>query len=150
LKKALRSRKSCALPRIAGIIRSMTFNELMELARASAAATRSCACAIDSYREWTRIPASFPEQQMRVAGSLVGDPYVEATYTEFHPAGTNYWSPDAPIAWRHFPYNRCEVLQCTECRRCCLKYIEAGGYYVEPRVRALDPTLLVDAPEELT
>ena len=78
------------------------------------------------------------------------DPYVEATYTEYHPAGTSYWSPDAPIAWRHFPYNRCSILQCTECGRSCLSYVEAGGYYVEARIRALDPTLLVDPPGELT
>jgi hypothetical protein len=128
----------------------MTFNELMELARASAAVTRACACAIDTCGEWTRIPPSFPEQQMRLAGTLVDDPYLEATYAEFHPAGTNYWSPDAPIAWRHFPCNRSSVLQCTECGRCCLKYVEAGGYYVEPRMRALDPRLLVDPPGELT
>jgi hypothetical protein len=32
------------------------------------------------------------------------------------------------------------------CGRVCLSYVEAGGYYVEPRIRALDPGLLVDAP----
>jgi hypothetical protein len=32
------------------------------------------------------------------------------------------------------------------CGRACLKYVEAGGYYVEPRVRALDPELIVDPP----
>jgi hypothetical protein len=120
--------------------------ELMELARTSAAVARECACAIDSYREWTRIPVSFPEQQMRIMGTLAGDPYIEATYAEYHPDGTNYWSGEAPIALRHFPYNRCTVLQCTECRRCCLRYVEAGGYYVEPRIRALDPRLIVDEP----
>jgi hypothetical protein len=129
--------------------KKLQFDELMALAKASAAVTRDCACGIESYREWTRIPVSFPEQQMRVAGTLVDDPYVEATYTEFHPAGTSYWSADAPIAWRHYPFNRCSVLECTVCGRCCLKYVEAGGYYVEPRIRALDPRLLVDPPGDL-
>jgi hypothetical protein len=124
----------------------LSFDELLRLAQASHAVTRACACDLASYREWTRIPASFPEQQMRVVGTLVDDPYVEATYAEYHPAGTGYWSANAPIAWRHFPYNRCEVLQCALCGRCALKYVEAGGYYVEPRVRLLDPQLLVDAP----
>jgi hypothetical protein len=124
----------------------MQLERLMELARESAAVTRECACAIDSYREWSSIPVSFPEEKMRVAGTLAGDPYADPTFAEYHPAGTHYWSPDAPIAMRHFPFNRCTVLQCSECRRCCLKYVEAGGYYVEPRIRALNPQLIVDEP----
>jgi hypothetical protein len=83
---------------------------------------------------------------MRIAGTLAGDPYDDPTFAEYHPAGTHYWSADAPIAMRHFPYNRCSVLQCRECGRCCLKYVEAGGYYVEPRIRALNPELIVDVP----
>jgi hypothetical protein len=122
------------------------FDELLRLARDSRAVTRACSCGIERYREWTRIPADFPEQQMTTVGTLADDPYVEATYAEHHPAGTHYWSAEAPIALRHFPYNRCSVLQCTVCGRACLKYVEAGGYYVEPRVRALDPELIVDPP----
>jgi hypothetical protein len=38
------------------------------------------------------------------------------------------------------------VAQCTVCGRCALRYVEAGGYYVEPRIRALDPRLIVDVP----
>jgi hypothetical protein len=149
---------SCAVAqtrRNAGIMAAMPdekklqFDELMALATASAAVTRACACATESYREWTRIPASFPAQQMRAAGTLVDDPYVEATYSEYHPAGTSYWSAEAPIAWRHYPFNRCSVLACAVCERCCLTYVEAGGYYVEPRIRALDPRLLVDPPVDL-
>jgi hypothetical protein len=124
----------------------MQFERLMELAAESAAVTRECACAIDSHREWSRIPVSFPGEKMRVVGTLAGDPYADPTFAEFHPAGTNYWSTDAPIAMRHFPFNRCTVLQCSECGRCCLKYVEAGGYYEEPRIRALDPKLILDEP----
>lgn len=116
----------------------------MDLALASAAVTRDCACAIASYAGWTRIPVSFPEARMRVRGTLVDDPYQEASFAEHHPAGTHYWSEDAPIALRHFPTNRCIVWQCADCARCCLKYVEAGGYYVEARIRALRPELIVD------
>lgn len=125
-----------------------TFDGLMALARASSSVTRACHCAIDSFREWSRIPADFPQAQMRTVGTLAGDPYVEATYAEYHPQGSGYWSAKAPIAPRFFPYNRCTVQQCTACGRVCLSYVEAGGYYVEPRIRALDPALLVDAPLE--
>lgn len=120
--------------------------QLMALAQASQAVTQACDCAIETYREWTRVPVEFPESRMRVVGTLRGDPYDEPTFAEYHPAGTRYWSADAPIAPRHYPYNRCAVLQCGVCGRCCLKYVEAGGYYVEPRIRALDPALIADAP----
>jgi hypothetical protein len=122
------------------------FGKLQELARVSGAVTRPCTCAVDTFREWTRIPAGFPQEQMDTVGTLVGDPYAEPTYAEYHREGSSYWSPDAPIAPRYFPYNRCTVLQCSVCARSCLTYVEAGGYYVEPRIRALTPELLVDAP----
>jgi hypothetical protein len=124
----------------------MTVDELKSLADASAAVTRPCACAIGTYREWTRVPVDFPESQMRTVGTLVDDPYSEATFAEYHPDDTTYWSADAPIAPRHYPYNRAQVMQCTVCGRCALRYVEAGGYYVEPRIRALDPRLIVDVP----
>jgi len=124
----------------------LTLQALKDLATASSAVTRDCSCAIDTCREWTRIPAEFPEQQMQTIGTLADDPYVEATFAEYHPHGTNAWSLDAPIAIRYYPYNRSAVLQCTVCSRCCLQYVEAGGYYVEKRIRALDPALIVDVP----
>lgn len=120
------------------------FDDLMALARASGDIVRDCACGIAHYRGWSRIPADFPQAQMRTLGSFLDDPYVEPTYAEYHPAGTSYWSPEAPIAPRFFPYNRCALLQCEVCGRLCLSYVEAGGYYVEPRIRALRPELLVD------
>ena len=124
----------------------MTVDELKSLADASAAVTQPCACAIDTYREWTRVPVDFPESQMRIVGTLVADPYGEPTFAEYHPDGTTNWSPQAPIAPRHYPYNRAQVAQCTVCGRCALRYVEAGGYYVEPRIRALDPRLIADVP----
>jgi hypothetical protein len=124
----------------------MTVDELKSLADASAAVTQPCACAIDTYREWTRVPIDFPEETMRTVGTLVDDPYGEPTFAEYHPHGTTNWSPDAPIAPRHYPYNRAQVIQCAVCGRCALRYVEAGGYYVEPRIRALDPRLIVDVP----
>jgi hypothetical protein len=125
--------------------RALDFDGLMRLAQASTTVTRACACAAEPLPGWTRVPLDFPERQMRVAGTLAGDPYVEATYSEYDPAGVGYWSPRAPIAPHHFPYNRCRILQCVECGRAYLNYVEAGGYYVEPRIRALDPALIVDA-----
>jgi hypothetical protein len=123
----------------------ISYEGLLALARHTAAMTRECPCGLAACAGWERIEVSFPEKQMRVLGTLLKDPYDEPSFTEHHPAGTNYWSGDAPIAVRHFPYNRCSVWQCTVCERCCLMYTEAGGYYVERRIRRLDPQLMVDA-----
>jgi hypothetical protein len=124
----------------------LTLHQLTALADASAAVTQPCACAINTYRAWTRVPVEFPHVQMRTVGTLIADPYGEPTFAEYHPHGTTSWSPDAPIAPRHYPYNRASVLRCGVCGRCTLHYVEAGGYYVEPRIRALDPALIVDVP----
>jgi hypothetical protein len=66
----------------------------------------------------------------------------EPTLAEHHPAGTRYWSADAPIAPAFHPANRCEVWSCRHCQRAFLRYTEYGGYYEERRIRALDPALL--------
>jgi len=125
---------------------TLSIDELRALATVSDAVTQECGCAIASLHGWTRTPIDFPQEQMRNAGTLVVDPYAEPTYAEYHPHGSNYWSPEAPIAPQYFPYNRCTAQQCTVCGRCCLAYVEGGGYYVEPRVRALEPRRIVDVP----
>jgi len=122
----------------------LDLNDMNALAAASARITLACDCGIDACREWTRVPATFPQAQMRTLGTLAGDPYAEPSYAEYHPHGSHYWSPEAPVALRHFPYNRCAVQQCSLCQRCCLTYVEAGGYYVEPRMRALAGQVVVD------
>lgn len=124
----------------------LNLDKLKALAAASDAVTRSCDCAIDTFQGWTRMPVEFPEQQMQTVGTLVEDPYQDATYTEYHAGGSDYWSADAPIAIDYYPYNRCSVLQCKVCERCCLHYVEAGGYYVEKRIRKLAAASLVDVP----
>jgi hypothetical protein len=72
------------------------------------------------------------------------DPAVEEpTLVEQHPSGTGYWSAQAPIALAGFPFNRCEVWRCPQCRRGFLQYTEFGGYYVDHRLRELDPELVI-------
>jgi hypothetical protein len=122
----------------------ISHEKLLELARHSAAVTRQCKCGLASCVGWEKIEISFPEEQMRVLGTLLIDPFAELTYAEYHPAGTNYWSADAPVAIQHFPYNRCSIWQCMACKRCCLMYTEAGGYYVERRIRLLNPETIVN------
>lgn len=68
----------------------------------------------------------------------------EPTFAEYRPANVQYWSPDAPIAPRYFPYNRCGVWECSECGRLYLRYTEGGGYFVDRRIRALKAGLVED------
>jgi hypothetical protein len=94
---------------------------------------------------WQALPLSLELERFEDIGTLLDDPYEEPTFAEFHPAGTHYNDADAPIAPRYYPFNRCTVARCTLCSRIYLRYNEAGGYFTELRIRALQPDLLVDA-----
>lgn len=124
----------------------LQFDALQALARRTDAVTADCACGAPELDEWTSVPVSFPEQQLRVIGTLVRDAYTEATYEEYHPQGTTLWSAEAPIAPLYFPYNRCTVSECEVCERAYLRYVEGGGYFVDSRIRRLRASVLMDAP----
>ncbi|MBO9537023.1 hypothetical protein [Herbaspirillum sp.] len=121
---------------------------LRALAQASGAVAQPCNCcsgAADA-AGWISLPLTLPEQQLADVGTLVADPYDEPTFAEYHPDGTRYDGSAAPVAPRYYPYNRCNVARCTLCGRHYLRYTEAGGYFVDRRIRALDrPELVVDA-----
>ena len=126
-------------------MQKIDFAGLTRLAQASAALVAPCACTRVPLGAWTALPLSLERRSLQETGTLIDDPYDEPTFAEFHPAGTRYDSPDAPIAPRFYPYNRCTVVRCTLCGRHYLLYNEAGGYFTEWRIRALQPGLLVDA-----
>lgn len=124
---------------------TLDFAQLMNLAHASSAVTAPCSCTAVSLAAWQALPLTLELDRFEVVGTLRADPYDEPTFVEYHPAGTRYESADAPIAPRYYPFNRCTVARCTICTRCYLRYEEAGGYFTELRIRALQPGLLVDA-----
>ena len=104
----------------------------------------SCVCETLRCPGWESLSGGFDESALhRVGGLPLAADAGDATLDEFHPAGTGYWSADAPIALGWFPYNRCAVWQCRACGRAFLRYTEFGGYYVDPRIRELDPSLIV-------
>ncbi|MDB5775157.1 MAG: hypothetical protein JWP38_1290 [Herbaspirillum sp.] len=123
----------------------LDFATLAALARESADIGVSCICSSANLIQWESVPLSLVEADLQEIGSLFEDPYIEPTFAEYHPSGTRYDSPDAPIAPRYFPYNRCTVAKCLICGRLFLRYTEAGGYFVDRRIRLLSPGLLVDA-----
>jgi len=124
----------------------LDFSALAALAETAAGTEAACACGGVSLESWSSVPLSLPEENLLEVGTLLEDPYVEPSFVEYHPAGTRYDSPDAPIAPRYFPYNRCTVATCRNCGCSYLRYTEAGGYFVDRRIRRLSPRLLVDAP----
>ncbi|MEM8511543.1 hypothetical protein RCH14_000834 [Massilia sp. MP_M2] len=126
-------------------MQKIDFTNLMCLAQASAAVTTPCSCTEVSLSAWMAQPLTLELDHFEDIGTLLDDPYDEPTFTEYHPAGTRYESVDAPIAPSFYPYNRCTVARCTTCGRYYLRYNEAGGYFTEWRIRALQPALLVAA-----
>ncbi|WP_145651895.1 hypothetical protein [Pseudoduganella lurida] len=124
----------------------MTRDELAKLAAQSEAVTASCDCVATPAEGWISYPATLDPQQLAAIGTLVVDAYADTTFAEYHPAGTRYDSADAPVALGWYPYNRAEVARCRKCGRVYLQYVEAGGYFVDRRIRALRAATLVDAP----
>lgn len=127
-------------------MQSINFETLVRLAEASATVTMPCSCNKESLAAWRALPLTLELERFEEVGFLFDDPYDEPTFAEYHPAGTRYESEAAPIAMRFYPYNRCAVVRCLDCDRHYLRYNEAGGYFTEIRIRALQPELIVDAP----
>ena len=108
-------------------------------------APRSCQCALGACAGWESVTEErWPAAQLEAVASLRDPELYEPTFEEYHPAGTRYDSPDAPIALKFFPFNRADVWHCTACDKHLLRYTEFGGYYVDHRVRTLEPSLLAD------
>ena len=123
----------------------LTSNALKALAQQ---AKTPCQCALKICKGWESVGDDrWPAAQMVKAGMLrpeLPEGQFELSFEEFHPEGTRYDSPDAPIAVDYFPYNRCDVFKCTTCQCAVLKYTEYGGYYVDHRVRLVDAAKVVD------
>lgn len=100
-------------------------------------------CATLDCAGWESLPAVFDQSTLKIIGTLKIEDAPE-NWDEYHPNGTQIWSPDAPIALGYHPYNRCDLYGCTQCSRIYLRYTEFGGYYIDQRIRALNPKLLID------
>ena len=110
---------------------------------------RACNCALGTCAGWESLAEyRWDKSHMSAIGTL-RDPAIDEPSLEEHlTQGTRYDSANAPIATDFFPYNRCEVWHCQHCDRHLLRYTEFGGYNVDPRVRQLEPSLIVEPPEQ--
>ncbi|ALS64366.1 hypothetical protein [Pandoraea apista] len=120
---------------------------LAELAQSHAPIDTPCQCTKTPLDGWASLPNSLPDDLLEAVGTLMAlHDSQEPTYNEYHPGGTSYWAVNAPIAPRYFPYNRANVCRCRQCARLYLRYQEGGGYFVDQRIRLLNPALIVNAP----
>jgi hypothetical protein len=115
------------------------------LAAAVSAASTGCVhCRELRAPGWESVTGPLGAPQLEPVGTLRDPAIEEPTLDERHAPGTHYWHARAPIVPTMFPYNRCTVWRCPQCHRGFLQYTEAGGYYVDHRLRELDPTLIED------
>jgi hypothetical protein len=122
---------------------------LITLAKqAEETATTPCTCTKTPLEGWQSQPLSLDDAQLTEIATLMREDDPEPTFSEYRPDNVQYWSPDAPIAPRYFPYNRCGVWACSQCGRLYLRYTEGGGYFVDKRIRALRSQRIVDAKYE--
>ncbi|MBC8733045.1 hypothetical protein [Paraburkholderia sp. UCT2] len=125
---------------------------LLDLARAAQRrpvqqrAAAPCECTGTPLDGWQSQPLSLDETLFEKTGTLVPEDDPEPTFSEYLQDKTRYWSADAPVAPRYFPYNRCGVWQCSTCGRLYMRYVEGGGYFVDRRIRAVNADLIEDVP----
>ncbi|MFW6850505.1 hypothetical protein ACODYM_04345 [Burkholderia gladioli] len=124
------------------ILDAKALRALAELAEARQAA--ACDCSRTPLEGWQSQPLSLDESRLEQVGTLRADDGAEPSYDEYLPDGLQYWSPEAPIAPRYFPYNQCDVWACRDCGRLMLRYVEGGGYFVDRRIRAVRAGLIVE------
>ena len=116
--------------------------QLLEIATSSKASPACPTCSSLSCAGWTSVPGYFNLGDLKLLGTLKMEG-AEDCWDEYHPDGTNLWSEDAPISIEHHPYNRSDVRECISCKRKFLHYTEYGGYYLDERIRELNPTFIV-------
>ena len=109
---------------------------------APSATPPNCACRALVCPGWESVSAPPGEPLLQHRGTLRDPDDPDPTVAEWHEHGSRYESPQAPIAPAWFPFNRCEVWACRRCGRGFLQYTEYGGYYVDHRLREIDPSLV--------
>ena len=103
----------------------------------------ACSCSLKTATGWSSVSETDWPKHLNAVACLQDPQVFEPSFEEYHPNGTRYDAPLAPIALGFFPTHRCTVYACTQCHQYALRYTEFGGYYVDPRARLLNPQLVV-------
>ena len=115
---------------------------LQALAKSVGAEQKCPNCAGLNASCWETMPQTFNQEALEIVGTL--NTQEEESWDEYHPNGTEIWSANAPIAPKYHPYNKCDVYECKSCGTQYLRYTEFGGYYVDERIRELNPELIAN------
>lgn len=103
-----------------------------------------CSCSLKRCSGWDSLSdADWPKQYLKQVATL-RDPHIqEPTFEEYPLDRVRMEHPNALVSIEHFPYNRCDVYVCSQCKQAVMRYTEFGGYYVDPRARRIGLSLLV-------
>lgn len=123
------------------MLKELNRSQLLEIASSSPSKKNCSSCSTLNCGGWETIPGSFNLDSLKPLGTLRIEGAAEC-WDEHHPNGSNLWSKDAPISIQFHPYNRSDVYECQECARKYLRYTEYGGYYIDERIRFLNPKLI--------
>ena len=123
------------------MLKELNRSELLDIANSAPSKANCPKCESLACVGWETVPGSFDLNCLKPIGTLRIEGAPEF-WEEDHPEGTNLWSENAPISIQFHPYNRSDVYECKECGSKYLRYTEYGGYYVDERIRALDPKLI--------
>ncbi|KRW60040.1 hypothetical protein AO726_13240 [Pseudomonas sp. TTU2014-080ASC] len=126
--------------------RFIDVESLIGLAREASAVKGDCGCLRYDLVGWGSWPVGLYEDSFIKIGTLAKYSPEDAIIEEYHPHGTTYWSPEAPIAPRYYPYNQSTLWQCGKCARLYLRHNDDGAYHVAPRIRRVQYGLVINAP----
>jgi len=121
---------------------------LRALAKAICLEQKCLNCASLNASGWETLPQTFDQDKLEMIGTLRSEG--EESWNEYHPKGTQIWSDNAPIALGYHPYNKCDIYECKTCGTQYLRYTEFGGYYIDQRIRELNPELITDGSNDKT
>ena len=121
--------------------KSLNRDELLSIAKSFDSKDKCSDCQSLCCAGWESIPGGFTTKSLECIGTLRVEDASEC-WDEDHPNGTDMWSKDAPISIAFHPYNKSDVFECKHCGCKYLRYTEAGGYYVDERIRELNSTLI--------
>lgn len=124
------------------MLKELDTSQLLQIAQSQPTQSECESCAPLSCKGWESLPSGFDSETLIPIGTLRIEGAQES-WDEHHPNGTNQWSADAPISATHYPYNRSDIFECKSCKRKFLRYTEYGGYYLDERIRELNPDLIV-------
>lgn len=100
-----------------------------------------CGCVHLRCAGWESIAQPLAAPHFRRLGTLRASGDEEPGLDEL--PGSRLWASETPISVQHHPCNRSEVWACAACGVGFLQYTEFGGYYVDHRVRQIDPERVI-------